>query len=461
MTSAPESAGGALVTHPHVPCLGCGCACDDIEVVVDTGGRRIVEARRACPLGLRWFGDGTAPARATVDGRPASRDEALDAATALLAAAARPLVLLAPGVTCEAQREGVALADLLRAALDSVTSATALAGVLAAQERGRAGATLGELRNRADVVLFWGVDPAARYPRFEERYAPDPVGTHVAEGRRGRVVVAVDVGAAGRGPADADVRVAVAPEDESHALATLIAVVRDGAKGDGASARPEGDAWAAAAAVAEPLRAARYAALVCDGEPAAGRDPARVVPLMIALAQALNAPTRAALTVLRGGGNRSGADAVLTWQTGFPLAVDFARGHPRYRPHDGTAAARLARGEVDAALVVGATDAGALSDALAAALGAVPCVVVGPRASEAPFAAVVAMDGGVAGIHEGGTALRMDDVPLPLRALLDGPPSTAALVRALGERMRRARRGVEQPAGAWRGAPAMGAGAAP
>src|SRR6184192_1783348 len=98
---------------------------------------------------------------------------------------------------------------------------------------------------------------------------------------------------------------------------------------------------------------ARYVALVADAEPGpTPSDPDRAEAL-IALAQALNGPTRCALSTLRGGGNRSGADAVLTWQTGFPFAVDFARGYPSYEPQAG-AATLLGRGEVDVALVVGA-----------------------------------------------------------------------------------------------------------
>lgn len=439
-------------THPHSTCLGCGCACDDIEVVV--AGERIVEARRACPLGVRWFGDGTAPARATVSGREASQDEALDAGAALVAGAARPLVFLAPELSCEAQREAIAIADLVHGTLDGVTSATSLGGVLAAQERGRAGATLGEIRNRADVVLFWGVDPAVRYPRFEERYAPAPVGTHVPGGRAGRTVVAVDVGE-WRGPADADVRVAVAPEREANTLAALVALLREapaagapGAETAAPSALPaEGAMWESARAIAAPLLAGRYVALVADGEPAgAGRDPERA-GLLVSLGQALNGPTRAAHVVLRAGGNRNGADAVTTSQTGYPLAVEFARGHPRYRPADGTAAALLGRGAVDVALVVGALDGGRVPEDLVRTLGGARLVVVGPRASASALEADVAIDGAVVGIHEAGTAMRMDDVPLPLRVLLGGPPATAALVRALGERVRWGIRGVERAGG--------------
>jgi formylmethanofuran dehydrogenase subunit B len=70
----------------------------------------------------------------------------------------------------------------------------------------------------------------------------------------------------------------------------------------------------------------------------------------------------------------------------------------------------------------------------AAQLAMVPAVIIGPRASESPFSAKVAIDTAVAGIHTGGTAVRMDDVPIPLRALFDGPPDATEVCRALRQR---------------------------
>jgi formylmethanofuran dehydrogenase subunit B len=87
---------------------------------------------------------------------------------------------------------------------------------------------------------------------------------------------------------------------------------------------------------------------------------------------------------------------------------------------------------VDALLIVGSS--GLAGPRLSALLGRAPAIVIGPRASEAAFAAV-AVDTAVAGIQEAGTALRMDDVPLPLGAPLSGPPSTADVVAALGRRL--------------------------
>lgn len=407
-------------------CLGCGCACDDIQLRIDAN--RIREARNACDLGLRWFGDGSAPSRARAGGRDVSVEDALDAAARMLHGASRPLVLLAPDISCEAQRAAIALADTLHAAIDGVTSSTTLHSVIAAQEIGRASATLGEVRNRADVVVFWGVDPSIRYPRFATRYAPEPAGIHIG-GRRDRVVIAVDVGTA-RGPEDADHRLEIPPGREVDVVSELAAFASSGDT-------------ATAPAILQHMLRGKYVALVADAEPddRDARDDGRAAAL-ITLAQALNGPTRCAHIALRAGGNRSGADACLTAQTGYPMAVDFSRGYPRYRPYD-HAAARLGRGSVDTLLIVGSS--GLVGARLLALTGRAPAIVIGPRASEALFDTAVAVDTGVAGIHESGTALRMDDVPLPLGAPLSGLPATADVVAALGRRLTAA--GVARPDG--------------
>ncbi len=417
---------GADRVIEHATCLGCGCACDDITVVVNDN--HIIEARNACGLGVAWFGDGTVPGGTRSGRREVSLDRALADAAKLLARAERALVYVAAELSCEAQRHAAAIADVLGAFLDSPTSEIA-PSILAAQRRGRAGATLGEIRQRADLLVFWGVDPAERYPRYASRYAVEPAGFQVPKGRKGRTVVAVEVGAS-RGPADADARVAIAAHAEVDALAVMRATVLGHPVAEAEPLRPVAD-------LARQMMQARYVVVVHDAEPWGGGgspDPTRVEAL-IALAQALNGPTRCALSTLRAGGNRSGADAVLTWQTGFPCAVDFGPGYPCYRPHEG-AALRLARGEIGAALVAGSP--ASIPERVAAALVKVPSVAIGPRASAATFGPAVAIDTGVAGIQEGGMAFRMDDVPLPLRPSTEGPAEAVAVLRALADRLRRA-----------------------
>ncbi len=398
--------------YDSVTCLGCGCSCDDIAVTVD--GTRIASVERSCILGTQWFGDGSTARSARISGAIVEPEVALSKAGSRLrtaSASGRALVYLAAEVNTDGQRAAVALADSLGARIDSVSSDTISQGILAAQRRGRSSATLGELRDRVDVAVFWGVDPTERYPRFLERYLP----------RAGRQFIAVDVGGAG-GPADADQRLIVSAAEELGALAVMRATA--------AGRIPPGleGPMAAAAEIGKRLAAARYCAVIHDAEPgASGPNPGRAEGL-IALTQGLNTPTRAALCGLRAGGNRMGADQVLTWQTGFPMTVDFAGGAPRYQPARPTSAL-LAASAIDLMVVVG--DYRTLPSGVATALDPSRTIVIGPNATVAAPEASIAIDTGRAGIHEGGTAFRLDDVVLPLTALLPGPTTLAGVLDAV------------------------------
>jgi formylmethanofuran dehydrogenase subunit B len=111
----------SLTVVKNATCTFCGCVCDDIELHAD--GEKIVETKRACSLGESWFKNHTAERLypdALVDGKPASVDDAIEAAHLL--SANMPLVYGLSNVTCEAQREAVALAELIGGVIDSHTS---------------------------------------------------------------------------------------------------------------------------------------------------------------------------------------------------------------------------------------------------------------------------------------------------------------------------------------------------
>ena len=107
----------------NATCTFCGCVCDDIELHADEV--RILEAKRACVLGKAWFLNHTAERHypdALIDGQEATVEEAIQAAADLLDAAHNPLVYGLSNVTCEAQREAVALGERLGGVVDSHTS---------------------------------------------------------------------------------------------------------------------------------------------------------------------------------------------------------------------------------------------------------------------------------------------------------------------------------------------------
>ena len=107
----------------NATCTFCGCVCDDMELHAD--GDRIVKAKNACSLGESWFKNHTAERLypdALVDGEPAALDDAIEAAATFLHDAHMPLVYGLSNITCEAQREAVALAELIGGVVDSHTS---------------------------------------------------------------------------------------------------------------------------------------------------------------------------------------------------------------------------------------------------------------------------------------------------------------------------------------------------
>ncbi len=112
-----------LTITKNATCTFCGCVCDDIELHAD--GERIVETKRACILGESWFKNHTAERLypdALIDGQPAPLDDAVEAAAEHLYNAHLPLVYGLSNVTCETQREAVALAELIGGVVDSHTS---------------------------------------------------------------------------------------------------------------------------------------------------------------------------------------------------------------------------------------------------------------------------------------------------------------------------------------------------
>jgi formylmethanofuran dehydrogenase subunit B len=107
----------------NATCTFCGCVCDDIELHADDA--RILKAKNACSLGEAWFKHHTAERLfpdALIDGKPATLDQAVETAAEFLYNANMPLVYGLSNITCEAQREAVALAELIGGVVDSHTS---------------------------------------------------------------------------------------------------------------------------------------------------------------------------------------------------------------------------------------------------------------------------------------------------------------------------------------------------
>ncbi len=285
---------------------------------------------------------------------------------------------------------------------------------MALQVSGESTCTLGEIRNRSDLVIYWGSNPLRSHPRHYSRYV-DTAGLFVPDGRAGRHVVVIDSERTETAEI-ADTFVQVPPGGDFE----LIWALRALARGETLAPQPiAGLSVESVRALADKLMNCNYGALFFGLGLTHGGTPHSTIEGLLRLVTDLNLHTRFVARRMRVPGDVAGADTVLCWQTGFPFSVSLSRGYPRYGPGEYTADALLSRNEVDVVLLVGAEGVEKLSPESQAVLAGVPTIVLDYPEREANFVPTVHFTTSVYGIHRHGTAYRMDEVPIELRPLLD------------------------------------------
>ncbi len=293
---------------PHAVCAGCGCLCDDVAIRFRDG--KAVEIERACTMGQDWIRSlGTLEPQALVRGKPASLEEAIDAASKLIAAADAPAVIGLCGLSVEALREAVALADAIGAPLipwPSIPEAILRSGIQAPE----CTATLGEVRNTADLVLFWRADPDRTHPRHLERYSHEP---SLLNGGN-RVLIVADADAGNKTVRRASDFLSL-PEGGGGSLPFDLSVVRwtrlhlersEGLEGDLPEQR-------LAASLCRRIAASRHAHVFL-GAPAL--EPPALWNAFHSLAATVREKHRVTVSALGPAGNARGVIEVLAWRTG-------------------------------------------------------------------------------------------------------------------------------------------------
>ncbi len=412
-----------------VACTVCGCVCDDLTLHVDAG--RITVAERACPLSEPWLLEQTnaedIPAK--VNSKPVAFDVAVQHATEILRNSRAPLVYGLSSSSTPGQRAACRLADALGATIDTTASTCHAPSVVALQAVGESTSTLGEVRHRSDVVVYWGSNPMESHPRHMERYVDAP-GMFVPGGRRDRQVVVVDTERTATAEI-ADRFVQVQPGSDFEILWALRAALKGVEFHEN---QIGGVPQAELLALAELLKSGQYVALFFGLGLTRHGVPNANVEALLRLATDLNDHTRCIARRMRIPGDVAGADSVLCWQTGFPFSVNFARGYPRYNPGEYTANALLEQGEVDAVVLVGSEGVAKLSTAAQAYLQKIPVIVLDSPGIESDITPAVHFTTATYGIHRAGTAYRMDEVPIPLRPILNSPlPSDEEVLKAIAQ----------------------------
>ena len=91
---------------------------------------------------------------------------------------------------------------------------------------GKVTCTLGEVKNRADFIIYWGGNPAECHPRHFTKYTLTQKGKFVPEGRKGRTMVLVDIRETPSAKA-ADIFLQIRPGKDFEVLSILRALVKE------------------------------------------------------------------------------------------------------------------------------------------------------------------------------------------------------------------------------------------
>ena len=435
MARATEKDDGLKIIK-DATCTFCGCVCDDIDLKVD--GNHIVEAKRACVLGTSWFLNHEIEDRPSchIDGKPATVEDGIERAARILTGAKYPLVYGLSDTTCESQRVAVGIADWIGGIVGTTTSVCHGPSGMAFQSVGEVTCTLGEVKNRADMVIFWGANPAESHPRHFTKYSLMPKGMFVPNGRKDRTCVIVDVRKTKSAKA-ADIFVQIKPRKDFEALWALRALA-NGVELNAEEVEHEtGQPLSLWQDLMVRMKASKYGIIFFGMGLTMTRGKHANSEAILALTRDMNKYTRFFCKPNRGHGNVTGADNVVAWRTGFPFGVNLTRGFPRFNPGEYTAADVLARREADAALIIASDPLGNFSQPAREHLESIPYVALDPKETPTTRRAAVAFTVATYGINVGGTVYRMDDVPLPLRPAFESPhPSDYEILTGIEQRVK-------------------------
>ncbi|MBI2809149.1 MAG: formylmethanofuran dehydrogenase subunit B [Planctomycetes bacterium] len=296
--------------------------------------------------------------------------------------------------------------------------------------------TLGEVKNRADFMIYWGGNPAECHPRHFTKYSLTQKGKFTPKGRKDRTMVLVDIRETPSAKA-ADVFLQVRPGKDFELVTALRAIVK-GQRVNEAAVAETGLPLEKLHELVAMMKAARFGIIFFGMGLSMTRGKHMNSAAVLMLAAEMNAFTKFVAMPMRGHGNVTGADVVMRYTTGYPFGVNLCRGYPRFNPGEFSTVDLLVRGDNDACLVLGADPGATMPQPAINHLARIPTITLDPKVTHTSRLSRVHITTAVTGVSAPGTAYRMDEIPLPLRPALKSPyPTDEEVVRRIREAVMR------------------------
>ena len=476
-----------MPTVKNVTCPICGTFCDDLELTIKNNV--VTDVKNACAMGEAKFLSYSNLEHRNV--KPlirkngelveTSMTEAITKSAQILAEASYPLLYGWSSTSCEAIRVGVELAEEVGGVLDNTSSVCHGPSILSIQDLGISTCTLGQIRHRADLIVYWGSDPYSAHPRHMERYTafsdgrfqpsewrryvsrlrgvigkkkleraselvlmeevsvPPITGPQVPptlETEEERKLIVIDARRT-RSAEFADYFIQVEPNKDYELLQAMRMLVKNEELEVDQIAGVPVDVLEK---IVDVMISSKFGALFFGVGLTMSAGKLRNIDAALALTRDLNFRSKFVIMPMRGHFNVTGANIVPTWQTGYPFAIDFSQGFPMYNPGETSTVDILSRDDSDAALVIASDPVANFPKSAAQNLVEKPLIVIDPEKSATSLMADVVLPSTFVGIETEGTAYRMDSVPLPLKQVVKPPKNCLSDEKILQRILREVRR---------------------
>ncbi|MCX7111281.1 MAG: formylmethanofuran dehydrogenase subunit B [Proteobacteria bacterium] len=408
----------------NVPSPFCGISSDDLKIQVTGNGIKVLEHGDA--VTQAGFEQPITDTQPRVIGKTVSMEEAIAAAAGFLRNARLPL-FGGFGTDVNDTRAALSLADRCGAVLDQARAEGGLRNLLVLSDTGWMATTLAELKNRAEVLVVFGSDIEADFPRFYERFIWNKETLFGLDTSK-REIIHIGRTPSGGASTSPDGRKAQVLPCQAESYPEVAAALNALARGVRLQAETIGGISVAdLQAVIDKLKAAKYSVVTWAAGHLNYAHAELTVQQLCQAVVALNqsGSTRSAVLPLGGQDGDRTASQVFAWQTGYPTRISYARGYPEYDPYHHSTARLLASGEADVLVWIATINARQTPP-----VTSIPTIVVGRSGMVFEQEPSVYIPVGAPGIDHAGHMYRCDNVvSMPLRKLRDsGLPSGAEVL---------------------------------
>ena len=378
--------------------------CEDIEVALKVGA--IEKSKNLCRKGQghfqALFTERTVPC---IEGIETSEEKAIAKAAEILRDADSPLFYGWSNSSLEAQKTGIELAKKLESKIDDTSSFCQ--GILL--ERVLKGTlpscALDDVRNFADVSVFWGSDPSNSHPRHLSRFSYYPRGSKRQKGYdQDRNCVVIDVRKSSTSKLCSNY-LRIPPGSDAELIEALLAI-QDGKM-------PRFGEKKRIIELATILKKAEFGVIF----PGLGLiySLTNKMEIFDGFLAKLNAISNYKVIPMGGHYNTRGFNELMLNETGYINQVSFKNGMHHGPENDVINAAK----SCDVCVVVGSDPLSALPFETAHSLAKSKLIAIDPRKSLTTEAASVVIPSAMYGLEAGGTAIRMDGLKISFEPIIE------------------------------------------